>query len=73
MAAPVAASYCADMTKNESEGPAPKSDRDLEKFEKLPADQKELQRLKDEAEKSSGPTKANLDQEIRRRSGEKAG
>ena len=64
--------YCEGMTTKGDKDPAPKSDRDLEKFENLPADQKELQRLKDHAEKSSGPTKANLDQEIRHRSGDKA-
>ena len=64
------ATYREDITTKGENDPVPKSDRDLEKFNKLPADQKDLQRLKDEAEKSSGPNKADLDQEIRRRSEE---
>lgn len=64
----LAASYPCLMTKNGDDEPAHRSDRDLEKFEKQPDEQKELQRLKDNAEKAAGPEKATLDREIRRRS-----
>lgn len=63
----------ARMKPEENEERAPKkrrSDRDLETFEELPEGQKELQKLKDSAEKASGPKKADLDEKIRRRSSE---
>ena len=62
--------YGEAMTKPSSNDPAPQSDRDLKKFEKLPTEQKEMQQLKDEAERTAGPEKADLDEEIRRRSDE---
>jgi hypothetical protein len=61
--------YGVNMTTDDSDEPATRSGSDLKKFERLPARQKELQRLKGLAEKSAGPDKANLDLEIRRRSG----
>jgi len=49
------------------------SDDDLNQFEEQPAKTKELQRLKDLAEKSAGRERAGLNKEIRRSSdGDKA-
>lgn len=45
--------------------PAADSDRAMEAYERLPEQIKELSRLKDEAEKSSGPARTRLDQKIR--------
>lgn len=55
-------------TNGEGEEKATRSDEDLEAFEKQPVERKELQRLKDLAEKSVGREKAGHDHEIRRRS-----
>jgi hypothetical protein len=61
--------YRVVMTAKGTNDPARRSDRDLEKFEKQPDDRKELERLKDLAEKSTGPERVKLDEEIRARSG----
>jgi hypothetical protein len=45
-----------------------RSDKDLEKFDDLPPETKDLQQLKDHAEKSNGPAREKLDREIRQRS-----
>ncbi|GEM_PF-1405554 len=56
------------MMNDDNDEDAGGSDRDLERFEAQPDKTKELERLKDLVEKSVGPEKADLDQEIRRRS-----
>lgn len=48
-----------------------RSDQDLDHFEAQPSKSKELQHLKDSAEKSTGTKRAELNKEIRRRSGGK--
>ena len=45
-----------------------RTDRDLEDYEELPEQQKELHRLQDLAEKTSGPKQAELNRLIRRES-----
>lgn len=45
-----------------------RSDKDLEKFDELPSETRDLQQLKDLAEKSNGPARVKLDREIRDRS-----
>lgn len=47
-----------------------RSDRDLDRFEDQSSTNKELLRLKDLAEKSTGPRRVALDEEIRRTSKE---
>jgi hypothetical protein len=49
--------------------PAINFDRDMQVYERLPDRAKELSRLKDEAEKSSGPVRIELDKKIRTKSG----
>lgn len=56
------------ITREKDEGANP-GDRNFEEFEKQPDEKKELERLKDRAEKSAGPERADLDREIRERSG----
>lgn len=51
--------------------PSKNVSKDLDTFESLPEKTKELSRLKDEAEKSSGPQRKKLDQSIARRDGDR--
>lgn len=49
--------------------PTENFDRDMQAYERLPDQAKELSRLKDEAEKTSGPVRNELDKKIRTKSG----
>lgn len=48
-----------------------RSDRDLERYADLPKETRELQRLQDRAEKTAGPKKADLHDEIREKATER--
>jgi len=69
MAVTRAGSYGVFMATKGKDEPVQRSDRDFGKFEEQSPENKTLERLKDHAEKSTGPEKADLDQEIRERSG----
>lgn len=59
-----------DRERNEERSGRRRSDRDLERYADLPEETRELQRLQDRAEKTVGPKKAALHEEIREKATE---